>query len=69
MLKTITPIDNTIYVERDYASAEEIEKTLSISKNAFHDWSQTSLNDRKKIVSLFPTNTKKQFFACIAEKK
>ena len=53
MLKTITPIDNTIYVERDYASAEEIEKTLSISKNAFHDWSQTSLNDRKKIVSLF----------------
>ena len=28
MLKTITPIDNTIYVERQYASNEDIENSL-----------------------------------------
>ena len=28
MLKTITPIDNTIYVERQYASNENIEKAF-----------------------------------------
>ena len=26
MLKTITPIDNSIYVEREYATPQEIEK-------------------------------------------
>ena len=29
MLKTITPIDNTLYIERNYASSQEIENTLS----------------------------------------
>ena len=52
MLKTITPIDNTIYVERQYASSEDIEKTLSLSKKSFQGWSQTSLDERKKIISL-----------------
>ena len=31
MLKTITPIDNSIYVEREYASPQEIENTLTQS--------------------------------------
>ena len=35
MLKTITPIDNSIYVERNYATSEEIENTLNISKKFF----------------------------------
>jgi len=56
MLKTITPIDNSIYVQRDYASNEEIEKALTLSKNAFNDWSQTTLVERKKIVQLFVEN-------------
>ena len=56
MLKTITPIDNTIYVERQYASNEDIEKTLSLSKKSFQGWSQTSLDERKKIISLFVEN-------------
>ena len=56
MLKTITPIDNTIYVERQYASNEDIEQTLSLSKKSFQGWSQTSLDERKKIISLFVEN-------------
>ena len=53
MLKTITPIDNTIYVERNYASSQEIENTLNISKKTFFDWQNTSINERKKILTKF----------------
>ena len=56
MLKTISPIDNSIYVERNYAKNDDIEKTLSSSKKAFQDWCRTSLEDRKKIISLFVEN-------------
>ena len=56
MLKTITPIDNTIYVERQYASNENIEKALSLSKKSFQGWSQTPLDERKKIILLFVEN-------------
>ena len=56
MLKTITPIDNSIYVEREYASSDEIEKALSFAKKSFHQWRQTSLSERKSIVSLFVDN-------------
>jgi acyl-CoA reductase-like NAD-dependent aldehyde dehydrogenase len=53
MLKTITPIDNSIYVERDYASSDDIENTINLSKKYFTQWKQTSLSERKKIISLF----------------
>ena len=56
MLKTITPIDNSIYVERNYASDSEIENTLNLSKKVSEVWKKTSLNERKKIVSLFVEN-------------
>ena len=49
MLKTITPIDNSIYVERNYASDSDIENVLNLSKKAFNAWKQTSLNERKKL--------------------
>ena len=38
MLKTISPIDNTIYVEREYAQNQEIEDALNLSKKAFLNW-------------------------------
>ena len=53
MLKTITPINNTVYVERNYASSQEIDNTLNISKKTFLDWQKTPINERKKIVSKF----------------
>ncbi len=52
MLKTITPIDNSIYVEREYATPQTIENTLMQSKKSFHDWRQTSLSERKKEYNL-----------------
>ena len=56
MLKTITPIDNSIYVERKYASPDEIENALNLAKKSFQQWKQTSLIERKKIVTLFVEN-------------
>ena len=53
MLKTITPIDNSIYVERDYASSDDIENTINLSKKYFAQWKKTSLSERQKIISLF----------------
>jgi len=53
MLKTITPIDNTVYVERNYASSQEIENTLNISKKIFFDWQNTLIVERKKILTKF----------------
>jgi len=53
MLKTITPIDNTIYVERKFATSQEIENTLNISKKVFHDWKTKSIEERKIILTKF----------------
>ncbi len=56
MLQTITPIDNSIYVEREYASPQMIENTLEKSKNVYEDWKQFTLKERKIIVSKFVEN-------------
>ena len=56
MLQTITPIDNSIYVEREYASPQTIENVLETSKNAYAGWKQFPLIERKIIVSKFVEN-------------
>tara|TARA_B100000902_G_scaffold138360_1_gene136547 strand:+ start:1224 stop:2603 length:1380 start_codon:yes stop_codon:yes gene_type:complete len=53
MLKTISPIDNTIYVERQYASSNEIENALDLSYQSKIKWKNTSLEDRKTLISNF----------------
>ena len=53
MLKTITPIDNSIYVERDYAKSDEIENALNISKKVFLDWRNLTIKERKTILTKF----------------
>ena len=53
MLKTITPIDNSILVERNYSSDNEIETTLKNAKTALRLWKNTPLKIRKEAVSNF----------------
>ena len=53
MLKTITPIDNSVYVERPYANAIEIETALECSYQTKINWKNTSLDERKKLISKF----------------
>ena len=53
MLKTITPIDNSIYVERNYASSQDIDNAINISKKVLFDWRNKNINERKKILTKF----------------
>ena len=53
MLKTITPIDNSVYLERPYASSSEIENSLELSNQSKTIWKNTSLEVRKELVSKF----------------
>ncbi len=53
MLKTITPIDNSIYVERSYANENEIESALELSNQSKIIWKNTNLDERKRLISKF----------------
>ena len=45
MIQTITPIDNTIYVEREYNS-KIIEETISNSLTAQKEWASLKGEER-----------------------
>ena len=53
MLKTISPIDNSVFVERPYATSSEIENALNLSDQTKLKWKNTSLSERKELVSKF----------------
>ena len=49
MQKTITPIDNTVYVEREYHS-NKIEETIENSIKAQKDWGNLAVSERVKLL-------------------
>ena len=49
MLKTISPINNSVYLERPYASPDEIENVLKLSNQSKIIWKNTSLEERKEL--------------------
>jgi len=51
MMQTISPIDNSIYVERPYTTFSETEKVSTQSKTAQLSWQQSSLEQRAEICS------------------
>ena len=53
MLKTVTPIDNSILVERKYATEAEINTALQNAYEARKKWKETSLSERKEVVRNF----------------
>ena len=52
MQKTITPIDNTVYVEREYHS-NKIEQTIDNSMKAQKDWANLLVSERVKLLKNF----------------
>ena len=62
-LQTISPIDNSIYVERDYATADDINTTLEIASKVQKKWQHTPLEQRKalctKAIDAFVANKEK----------
>ena len=45
-LKTISPVDGSVYVERSYATETTISDALALSKKAQESWRQTSIAER-----------------------
>ena len=52
MQKTISPIDNQVYVEREYHSTK-IEQTIENSMKAQNEWAQLNVNERVKLLKNF----------------
>ena len=53
MLNVFTPIDNSFYLSREYATPELIEKAIAKSKNSSNIWKNISLKNRKIILNKF----------------
>ena len=49
-MKLISPVDGSVFVERDLAPAEEIERTLVTADRARAGWKATSLEERARIL-------------------
>jgi len=49
VLKTISPIDGSIYVERPLATNHQIANTIAQAKKAAKQWANTSLKERRQI--------------------
>jgi len=52
MQKTITPIDNTLYIERNY-NTDKIEETINNSVKAQKVWADLDVKERVKLLSNF----------------
>ncbi|USG63008.1 aldehyde dehydrogenase family protein [Sneathiella marina] len=50
-LKTFSPIDGSLYVERPYTSSQSIQQMLAAAKEAQDTWKNTSVRDRAIILS------------------
>ena len=54
--KTITPIDNSVYLERPLSTETEIDRVIESSKKSFQSWKNTSIEDRITIINKFIDN-------------
>lgn len=52
-IQTISPVDNSIYVERPFATEEEIANALRVAKVAQHHWKNVPLRERLELASRF----------------
>ena len=52
MQKTISPIDNRVYIEREYHS-DKIEETLNNSVKAQISWGHLSVKERVELLKKF----------------
>ena len=48
-LKCISPVDNTVYVERKYADSAEITKALQLANQAQRSWKNTPVEERQRL--------------------
>lgn len=53
MQRTVSPVDGSIYVEREVASPDAIERALERARRAQKEWRSVSIADRGSILSRF----------------
>jgi acyl-CoA reductase-like NAD-dependent aldehyde dehydrogenase len=53
MQRTVTPIDGSVYVERELASTDAINRVLDQARTAQRAWRTTSVSDRARILTRF----------------
>lgn len=53
MQRTVSPIDGSVYVERELASADTINRVLDQARTAQRAWRTTSIADRARILTRF----------------
>ncbi len=51
--KTITPIDNSVYLREDYHTQKDIDETLKKAKVAQKEWAKTSISKRNEYITKF----------------
>ncbi len=51
--KTITPIDNSVYLEEDYHTQKDIDETLKKAKAAQREWAKTAISKRSEYITKF----------------
>ncbi len=60
IFQTISPVDKSVYLEREYASVADIEDVLAKAKHAQKGWRNTTIAERaevcKKVVAYFLNN-------------
>jgi len=52
LLQTISPIDDSVYVERALANEKDIEQSIALSRSAQKQWQTTSIVERASICEL-----------------
>ncbi|MDJ0831988.1 MAG: aldehyde dehydrogenase family protein [Gammaproteobacteria bacterium] len=50
-LTTISPVDNSIYLERELAGNDEIQQALALARQAQQQWKSTNLSQRQELCS------------------
>ncbi len=55
MLRTISPIDGRVYVERELANTAQIDQALATAQRAQRSWRDTTVDERAQILRRFCT--------------
>ena len=47
--QTITPVDGSVYVEREFATDREIDAALNLAQRAQKEWRNTKIEERAEL--------------------
>jgi glycosyltransferase involved in cell wall biosynthesis len=54
MLKVISPVDNSVYAERELAKAADVDRALDLARKAQTSWREVPLAERARLIPRQP---------------